>query len=304
MLMRQTVRPTSLARIAMLAAACLCASVAPAQAGVMDFLFGGSEKAADASKSGARRRSWSLHEFTTIRLVPRESGAAPNQHPVQLEAEALRQQLAQVRFVVGSGTQALFAADELGELVEPLLEAFANSTPDEDLLLLSTSRRGAGLLSQPLGITARLFVQGGQLQLLVNDARYEFVNEYKGTGKAPQFTFGSRSKAGPVALRSAAGSNQRPDWLAMSTAMPAAPSVATPVAPSIAPSVAPAAAPKTVAPAPAAAAATSAPALRPRDPGYAEEVEQRLLTLKRLRERGLISEEEYQQKRREILQTL
>jgi hypothetical protein len=53
-----------------------------------------------------------------------------------------------------------------------------------------------------------------------------------------------------------------------------------------------------------AAPAAAAPALRPRDPGYADEVEQRLLTLKRLRERGLISEEEYQQKRREILQAL
>lgn len=284
----------------MFAAACLCTAVAPARAGVMDFLFGGSEKSADAAKPDARRRNWSLHEFTTIRLVPREPGAAPNQHPVQLEAETLRQQLAQVRFVVGSGTQALFAADELGELVEPLLEAFANATPDDDLLLLSTSRRGGGLLSQPLGITARLFMQGGQLQLLVNDARYEFVNEYKGTGKAPQFTFGSRTKPGQVALRSASGSNQRQDWLAVPTAMPAAPSVATPAAAS----VVPAATPKAVAPAPTAPAATAPPALRPRDPGYAEEVEQRLLTLKRLRERGLISEDEYQQKRREILQSL
>ncbi len=36
----------------------------------------------------------------------------------------------------------------------------------------------------------------------------------------------------------------------------------------------------------------------------ADEVEQRLVTLKRLRDRGLITEEEYQQKRREILAQL
>lgn len=290
--MRQPVRPTSSAGIALLAAASLCAAAAPAHAGVMDFLFGSSEKATDTAKPDARRRSWSVHDFTAIRLVPREPGSAPNQHPVQVEAEALKQQLAQVRFVAGSGTQALFAADELGELIEPLIEAFGNATPDDDLLLLSTSRRGGGLLSQPLGITARMFVQGGQLQLLVNDARYEFFNEYKGTGKPPQFTFGSRTKAGQVALRSAAGSNTRPDWLALPTTLPAAAAANAPAAPV-------AVTPKTVAPAPAAQ-----PALRPRDPGFAEEVEQRLLTLKRLRERGLISEEEYQQKRREILQAL
>lgn len=266
----------------------------------MDFLFGGSAKASDSAKPDARRRTWTLHEFTAIRLVPREPGSAANQHPAQLEAEALRQQLGQVRFVVGSGTQALFAGDELGELIEPLIEAFGNATPDDDLLLLSTSRRGAGLLSQPLGITARLFVQGGQLQLLVNDARYEFFNEYKGTGKAPQFSFGSRTKAGQVALRSAAGSNARPDWLVLPTSLQAAAAAAPPAPP--APPLA--GTPKTVAPAPAAPAAAAQPALRPRDPGFAEEVEQRLITLKRLRERGLISEEEYQQKRREILQAL
>ena len=35
-----------------------------------------------------------------------------------------------------------------------------------------------------------------------------------------------------------------------------------------------------------------------------EEIEQRLITLKRLRDKNLISEEEYQQKRRELLQKL
>ncbi len=295
--MRHLTRSTSTAWIALLAAASLCIAAAPAHAGVMDFLFGGSERPADAAKPDARRRNWSVRDFTAIRLVPREPGSAPNQHPVQVEAEALKQQLAQVRFVVGSGTQALFAADELGELVEPLTEAFANATPDDDLLLLSTSRRGGGLLSQPLAITARLFVQGGQLQLLVNDARYEFFNEYKGTGKAPQFTFGSRTKAGAVVLRSAAGGNTRADWLALPTTLPAAAAAPAPAAPL-------AVTPKTAAPSPAAPAAAAQPALRPRDPGFADDVEQRLLTLKRLRERGLISEEEYQQKRREILQAL
>jgi hypothetical protein len=35
-----------------------------------------------------------------------------------------------------------------------------------------------------------------------------------------------------------------------------------------------------------------------------EEVEQRLTTLKRLRDKNLITEDEYQQKRREVLQKL
>jgi hypothetical protein len=64
--------------------------------------------------------------------------------------------------------------------------------------------------------------------------------------------------------------------------------------PAAAPSAAPAAPP-------AAAAAPSAPA---KPATAAAEIEERLATLKRLRERDLISEAEYQQKRRELLDRL
>jgi hypothetical protein len=46
------------------------------------------------------------------------------------------------------------------------------------------------------------------------------------------------------------------------------------------------------------------PTPKPRDPGFAEEIEQRLITLKRLLDRQLISEEEYKQMRKEVLQLL
>jgi len=124
---------------------------APARAGLLDSLFGGASSGGESAKGDARRRTWTLHEFTTIRLVPRESGASPNQHPVQVEPETLRQQLTQVRFESRQGGQALFAADELGELTEALAQALSNAGPDDDVLLLSTSRRGGSLLEQPLG---------------------------------------------------------------------------------------------------------------------------------------------------------
>lgn len=64
----------------------------------------------------------------------------------------------------------------------------------------------------------------------------------------------------------------------------------------------PAAAPGTPAAPVAAASAPAAP--RPRDAAFFEEQELRLRALKRLRDGGLISEDEYQQKRREILEKL
>ncbi|MBS0435084.1 MAG: SHOCT domain-containing protein [Proteobacteria bacterium] len=261
----------------------------------MDFLFGASEKAAEPAHSGSRQRSWTVREFSAVRLVAREAGAPANQHPAALDPEALRQQLAQVRFDVAGGSQALFAADELAEIISPLVEAFANAGPDDDLLLLSSSRRGGGIFVQPFAVTARLFVLGSRVNLIVNDARFEFYNEYRGSGRVPQFSFGSRAKAGSVTLRSTGATSQRSDWLVLSDAAPAAAPAARTAPPAALP------APTVAAPSPAQPAQ---PALRPRDPGYADEIEQRLLTLKRLRERNLISEEEYQQKRREILQAL
>jgi len=69
-------------------------------------------------------------------------------------------------------------------------------------------------------------------------------------------------------------------------------------------------APAAVAPAAPAAAAAVAPAVtapvaaKPRDPAFYDEQSQRLLGLKRMRDAGAITEEEYQQKRKEILSGL
>ena len=261
-------------------------------AGWLDTLFG-----AGSAQAGAGQRLWRLHEFTTVALVAREAGAAANRQPVQLPPESLRQQLAGVQFIGRSqAPQPLFAADELAELVGPLAQALERAGPGDDVLLLSASRREGGVLAAPTAVTARLFVQGEQLQLIVHDARFEFYDTYRGTNVAPRFSFGSRSAAGPALIRSVGAANVRADWLAL--ALPAAAALATPTAPA-APTALPAL------PAPAATPGIAAPLQRgPLDAAGAQEIERRLETLKRLRDKGLITEDEYQQKRWEILQLL
>jgi len=139
-------------------------------------------------------------------------------------------------------------------------------------------------------------VQGGELQLIVRAARLEFYDAYRGTHQPPRFEFGSRTASGSASLRSAGATNRRGDWLSIplvpvavqaAPASPAGPAAATPAA---------------VAPAPAPAAAPVA--RKPLDAAGAEDIERRLETLKRLRDKGLITEEEYQHKRKEILQLL
>ena len=277
---------------------------APAHAGVMDFLFGSKKSTADAAQVDPQRRTWRIGEFTAIRLVPREPGSAPNQQPVSLHPEGLRQQLALVRTTVKGTPQPLFANDEISELIEPLAQALSVAGPGDDVLLLSTARRGDGVLVAPMGITARLFVQGGSLNLIVHDARLDFVNAYIGTHITPQFEFGSRSHASAVGLQSAGAASRRSDWLAVPVAAavtPAAAALAAPPAPAPLMTAAPAA---VAAPVAAVAPAPATPPQRSRDAAFYEEQAQRLKGLKLLRDQGVISEDEYQQKRKEILSSL
>ena len=247
-----------------------------------------------ADKKASRLRTWEIGEFTTIRLAPKEAGAPDNDHPVTLNAEGLRAQLGTVQATVRGKTEALFGVDELQELVRPLTEALSVATPGQDVLLLSTSRRDAGFLGTPYGITARIFVQGAALHLVVHDVRKDFVNVYRGTKVLPTFVYGSLSAAGADAILSATATSRRSDWLAFSLNAPV-----PAIAPAAPPALLPAAPPAAKAELPAA----TAPARSP-DAGFYDAQAERLKGLKRLREQGLISEEEYQQKRREILQTL
>jgi hypothetical protein len=254
----------------------------------------GPGEAALAQASGERMNTqgkqtlWRIHEFTSLQLVPRETGSAENQHPAAIAPEVLRQQLGLVQSVARTGHQALFAPDELAELVGPLSQALSQAGPGNDVALVSASRHDGGILAEPTAVTARLFVQGGTLQFIVHDARLEFFGAYRGTHVEPKFTYGSRSAAGTVTLQSHGAVSKRPDWISIPLAT----------------TNAQAAAPSSTVSRSNGAAIPSAAARKPFDPAIAEEIERRLETLKRLRERNLITEEEYQQKRQEILQLL
>jgi len=220
--------------------------------------------------AGATREQWKLGEFTWLKRLPAEAGAPANAHPVRIEAEALREKLGSITFTTEKGREALFAQDELAPILGALREALSLAGPGEDLLLLSTHRRGGSFLNAPNGVTARIFVQDGQLNLIVHDARLEFVDRYRGMQVLPQFHYGSRVAAGPVELQSPAAASRRKDWLAFPLVAASAPER------------------------PAAA----------REGADFERQEKRLRALKRMREENLITEEEYQQKRREVLKEL
>ena len=264
-------------------------------AGAMDFLFGtGVPRAADVT--AAAPRVWKLGEYSAIALQPREAGSPPNQHPATLAPDALRTRLAAVEFTASNGrVLPLFAADEAADLATALARAFAAAGPGDDLLLFATARRESGFLGLPLSVMARLFVADGELQLIVDSTRSDTLGMFRAARIVPTLGFGQRARASAAKVGSAQASTRRADWLAFAVAGGQAVPAATLSAPPPNPggtSRAAAASPPAAAPA------------RVRDERFYEEQSQRLKGLQRLREQGLLSEAEYQQARREILQSL
>ncbi len=228
-------------------------------------------------------RQWALDEFSRIELGAKEGPAPANNQPLRVDAAALQAQLAAVRLHTRDGEQPLFGTDELALLVPALVQALAAAGPDDDVLLLSTSRRSGGF-DVPLALSARLFVQGEALQLIVHEARRDFIAAYRRTRLMPRFAYGSRSAAGGSRLASASAESRRADWLSIPVSMPVP--VATPVS--------------TAQPAP------PPPAAQPGSPAAPAQsaLERRLRDLKRLLEQALISDDEYQALRRDALQKL
>jgi len=235
---------------------------------------------------------WKLDPFTWVKRTPAEAGAPANAQPAALSPAALQAALGPVRVTVDGKEEALFAADELQGLAKILGEAFAAIQPGEDLLLLSTHKRGGGFLDLPLGLTARLFVREGALHLLVQEPRLVFMDRYTVDRTVPTFVYGSRAKASGATLQAPGATRLRPDWLALPLVAMSAPA-ATPVA---------ATAPMVPKAAPAPVLAAPSPATR--DAAFYEAQTQRLKALKKLREENLLSEPEYQEKRDAILKTL
>lgn len=256
-------------------------------------------------------------EFSYVRVERAEAQSTPSQHPVTVAPEALRAALAALRFGPAAD-EPLFNDDELTEIVPPLVRGLGELQPTQDLAFAVVGRHGGwkGLASRAV-TTGRMFRSGAGLQLIVGLAQRSFESQYLATGYLFPFEPGRRAemvdRASVVTGAPAGAGAARTDWVLLTlavvpaqTAVAPAPASAPATAPAIAPVVAPTAAaaaplaPATVAP----AAPAAAPPSRPRDAAYFDELEYRLRALKRLRDDGLISEDEYQQKRREVLEKL
>ena len=252
---------------------------------------------APVMKGTTGRQLWRLADYTTVELVAREPGAPDNQHPWSVDAETLHSWLQQVTVLRSGKPRPLFAGDELDKISPAIAEALANARPDQDLALVSAAHHEDNSFFSISAVTARLFVVDGHLNMIVHDARVDFYDAARGSGMAPHFTSGSRTSEGSWPVSSAGATNKRADWLVLGIAPPPPPA---PPAPAMAAPAAPVA-PAVAAPIPP---APPAPAVAPAAPAASTDAEQRLLTIKRLYDKGLLTKSEYEKKRAEIIKGL
>ena len=246
------------------------------------------------------RRQWDISVFSWIRRAPAEPGAPANSHPFQVTPKVLEQALGSVLVASPQGEEHLFDESEAAGLSRSMSEALAVTLPGEDLELVSTVKRLGAISSYALTVTARVFVVGGRLNLLVHDARRDAAFAYTMDFQMPKFEFGSRAKASPVALKAEGAEVRRPDWLALPLPAPLPQALPAPVpAAPPAPAVTPAAPP-----APAVTPAPPRPVPAPAAPAPAPTLEPRLLRLKQLREQNLITEDDYAKRKQELLKEL
>ncbi|PHV11846.1 SHOCT domain-containing protein [Chitinimonas sp. BJB300] len=261
--------------------------------------------------------------------VQLEAVNADNAHPVVFSTEQLSNLLQRIyKRVDGKTPQPYFNEDEVKRLSEALLPVFSKSARGDDVQFV-TSYRPGGMFFIPRVLNAgRLFVENGKLNVLVGmcgdslDMAYYHV-----TGIKRAVNHGSRIKPSAklgCSLLSGNGAvsvNNRPDWISIdiAAALASAPektyqptpgaeaSTTFQPAASAPTTFQPAAAPKSK-PSPTVQQATppvQQTAPQPASPALpTTKAEERLTVLKRLKESGLISDAEYEQKRTAVLKEL
>ena len=259
---------------------------------------------------------WSAND-QWVKLEPQDDPKAPpNDHPAALTADAISAALAalQVRIVDdASGAETLrsaFTREELQELAPRLASGLAKAGPQQDVTFSTIASHplvSGGLIKKPGVNAGRVFYEDDRLNVIFGELQSEYRKRNVYGQRDQDFTprrQGSRTKAEehewvlatpPGIQFHSVSDGVRSDWVEIDRAAVAAAASSAAAAPA---AVAPAAA------AQSGAAPATTQATPPATTQASADLEQRLKTLKELRDKNLISEEAYQAKVKELLSEL
>ncbi|MDE3010614.1 MAG: SHOCT domain-containing protein [Pseudomonadota bacterium] len=271
--------------------------------------------------------AWSGGDYHQIYLLDTPS-ATPRLQPLTLAPDELASTLSLLFLDTAHGPRRLFDKDAAKAFAKGLSVALAKAGPGQDALFMITSHIDTGgLIDREFGNSGRAFLDARGLNLLFAETQVDFIGAYLAIRQVRSFDFGGRERPSAVTLAPDALIHVRPDWviipLATSldtstgeervvptvTATPKAASAARAAStqhspyPPLAPPAGSSAAPTPAAATPAAAGAAPLPTAPARTdaPMPAEVAERRLQTLQRLRDKGLISEQEFLARRQQVL---
>lgn len=226
-----------------------------------------------------------------VRLAARD-GDGPNSHPADLDRGQVRQSLSLLRLKLKPEDEPveLFTPDEAEFLSVQLAKAFQKASSGQDVSTATIGLRKTRFgLREPRRTTARIFIKDGRLNLLLGQAQAD-VPDTDSTlrGIDPRLVedvTGARTITGrPPAWQMVSGggavSIKRHDWAVVTLSAVAA---------------------TTAAPTPADLAVQG---LAPPPPPMPRSIEERLRLLDNLNAKGLLSPEEYGNKRKQILESL
>jgi hypothetical protein len=256
---------------------------------------------------------WKGEAYGWVRLVEAEPQAGTLEHPAKVDAEWLRKVLAEVKVQDDRDRRrTAFTAEQLDKLVPPLVRGLARATPDQEVVFAITGKRGGAAFFNPnLVTTGRLFVSGGKLNVIFGMVQESFEDQLRATGYLKTFKPGTRQARieDDWVVRSTTwgAEPKRDDWFAIaykegSGAMPKSGTSASTA------KEAPADSGTSEEGGAEAANAADGQSSTAAQSGQTEkdygDVRERLQVLKRLHDDGLISDEEYDRKRGEILDDL
>lgn len=283
------------------------AYVTPSRGGRFFFLFAAALLL--AAPAGAVETIWQKgNDF--VRLEKADGGTAPSSLP-KLSPDAIRAVLSSVQVSGNGETLPLLDGEQLSVIAAPIASALAQATPGQDVAFAVRAQGGIlDYLGPPRATAGRLFVDGDSVGLIIGMVHGTFLTSAFAADPT-RIRTGSRLSAqeteyhvvpgGAVSLAVAG----RGDWAKISAlawtgtygmpmAQMPAPAPAAPTTAMVPPAPAP------VAAAPAAPVATlSAPV--PQDPN---QIEQRFAALKRLLDNHMISQDEYDHAKADLLKAM
>jgi Short C-terminal domain len=230
-----------------------------------------------------------------VRLDPIEPGAPANSHPFAVSADQLRRLLARVT-VSGAASVAavpVFSKEELDRISGPLAEALSKAAPNQDVTFAVTSPNGLfGAYSVEAVTTGRLFVRGDSVNLIFGLIQERLDGDILDQSRIPEIIPGKRLRRIDPGWKIEPGSahfhERRGDWLVFDgSTIPGATMPATGPAPETSAK-------------PTGEAATAPTTVESKE----QQIESRLRVLDQLKEKGVITEQEYRERRHEILQEL